>query len=332
MHLWPNGRRGSARTLFGNVLLVPVPKFYDFFRPFLEVLHERGRVSLREMRDELARRMNVSDEERRIMLPSGRQRRFDNRVGWARTYLSKAGLIRTVSRGVYELTEEGRQLLHSTRDDLDVDSLMQFDAFQRWKAASRADPQPTRSDPETSGDGKAEETPLEALEENHRLLQESLADEIAEALQGVSWQRFEDIVVEVLLALGYGGSRGDAGHAFRASGDSGVDGVINEDRLGLSKIYVQAKRYSPDRRIGRPDVQAFVGSLLGQKARQGVFITTSSFSRDAEEYVRGLSDLRVILIDGASLAKYMIDFDVGVTEQERFVVKRLDRDYFDEEQ
>ena len=146
----------------------------------------------------------------------------------------------------------------------------------------------------------------------------------------MSWGRFEEIVIDVLLALGYGGSRAGAGHAFRKSGDGGVDGVINEDRLGLSKIYVQAKRKAPEYRVSRPDVQAFVGSLLGQKAKQGVFITTSSFSREAEAYAEGLSDLRVVLIDGEALATYMIDHDVGVSEQDRFVVKRIDRDYFEE--
>lgn len=154
--------------------------------------------------------------------------------------------------------------------------------------------------------------------------------DVSEALQGVSWQRFEQIVVDVLLALGYGGSRAGAGHAFRKSGDGGVDGVINEDRLGLSKIYVQAKRKAFDYRVSRPDVQAFVGSLLGQKARQGVFITTSSFTQEAYDYASGLSDQRVVLIDGEVLAQYMIDHDVGVREQESFVIKRLNRDYFED--
>lgn len=306
-----------------------VPAFSDFFLPFLRVLSDQGVVSLSDMREALAERLEVSEEDRRELLPSGRQRRFDNRVGWARTYLSKAGLIRTVSRGVYDLTEAGRSLMASSPQHLDVESLRQYESYRAWEEASRSnssEPSPITGDGETQG----KETPEEAINASFKVLREALAEEIAEALQGVSWQRFEDIVVDVLLALGYGGSRGDAGHAFRASGDNGVDGVINEDRLGLSKIFVQAKKYAIDRRIGRPDVQAFVGSLLGQKARQGVFITTSDFSKDAEAYAAGLSDQRVILIDGVTLAHLMIDFGVGVTEQERFVIKRLDRDYFEE--
>lgn len=305
-----------------------VPTYDEFFLPWLTLLAERGQASISEAKDLLAERMGVSDEERHELLPSGRQRRYDNRVGWARTYLTKAELIRTVTRGVYELTDAGRQLMANQPQTVTVETLMAFEPFRAWRDDYKGPSQaptpgvvPTRA--------KAD-TPEEAISAAHAQRRQALALELAEALQGVTWQRFEEIVVDVLLALGYGGSRAGAGHAFRKSGDGGVDGVINEDRLGLSKIYVQAKRKAPDYRVSRPDVQAFVGSLLGYKAKQGVFITTSGFTQEARDYANGLSDLRVVLIDGEALAEFMIDHDVGVSEQERYVIKRLDRDYFEE--
>jgi restriction system protein len=307
-----------------------VPAFHEFLRPFLTVLHERGSATAKEVREAIAARMQLPDDALRELLPSGRQRRFDNRVGWARTYLTKAGLIYTVTRGVYGLTADGTALVASNPAEVNLDTLRKYAAYREWEDASRVGSSGNESAPGPEVTAQEDATPEETLAKSFAVLRRSLADEIAEALQGVSWQRFEDIVVDVLLALGYGGSRGDAGHAFRASGDGGVDGVINEDRLGLSKIYVQAKRYAPDRSVGRPDVQAFVGSLLGQKARQGVLITTGRFSADAHAYVAGLSDQRVVLIDGATLAGLMMDFDVGVAEHERYILKRVDRDYFEE--
>ncbi len=301
-----------------------VPAFSDFFRPFLEVLAERGRVSFSEMKELLAQRMALSDEDRAELLPSGKQTKLDNRVGWVRTYLNKSGLIKTVQRGVYELAPEGLALVRSG-SPVDVSTLRNYESFRAWVDA------PTRSQGGKVGPTPvSESTPLEQMSENAALLRQQLVDEIAEALQEVTWQRFETIVVDVLLALGYGAGRVGAGVAFARSGDGGVDGVINEDKLGLSKIYVQAKRYAPERKISRPDVQAFVGSLLGRRARQGVFITTSGFTKEAQDYAYGLNDQKVVLVDGATLSEYMIDFGVGVTDQESFVVKRLDRDYFEE--
>jgi restriction system protein len=306
-----------------------VPTYDEFFLPLLQLVDERGQVSLAQAKDLLAERMGVSEDDQRELLPSGRQRRYDNRVGWARTYLAKAGLIRTVVRGVFELTDAGRQLLATNPQEVSLATLQAYEPFREWQEASRTPP----DSPSTITSLPPQEkvgTPVEAMNEAYELLRSSLAAELAESLQRVSWSHFEQIVIDVLLALGYGGSRSGAGHAFRKSGDGGVDGVINEDRLGLSKIYVQAKRYAPENRVSRPDVQAFVGSLLGQKARQGVFITTSSFTREASGYVEALSDQRVVLIDGETLAEFMIDHDVGVAEQERFVIKRIDRDYFEE--
>lgn len=306
-----------------------VPTYDEFFLPLLTLLAERGQVRFADAKHLLAERMGVSEEDQRELLPSGKQRRYDNRVGWASTYLRKASLIHYPTRGVLELTPNGEELMTTNPSVVDRATLERYEPFRAWLEASRApatEPQAT----DTSLQAPDQGTPEELISTAHEQLRQALALELAEALQGVTWQRFEEIVVDVLLALGYGGSRAGAGHAFRKSGDGGVDGVINEDRLGLSKIYVQAKRKAPDYRVSRPDVQAFVGSLLGYKAKQGVFITTSGFTQEARDYANGLSDLRVVLIDGEALAEFMIDHDVGVSEQERYVIKRLDRDYFEE--
>lgn len=306
-----------------------VPTFDEFFLPLLTLLADKGQVRSADTKPLLAESMGISEDDQRELLPSGKQRRYDNRVGWASTYLSKAGLIRSPTRGVLELTDVGRQLMAANPPVVDRATLERYEPFRAWQAASRA-PAASKQAPAEAAPNTDEGTPEEAMSAAHAQLRQALALELAEALQGVSWQRFEEIVVDVLLALGYGGSRAGAGHAFRKSGDGGVDGVINEDRLGLSKIYVQAKRKAAEYRVSRPDVQAFVGSLLGQKARQGVFITTSAFTQEAHDYATSLSDLRVVLIDGETLAEFMLDHDVGVSEQERYVVKRLDRDYFEE--
>lgn len=308
-----------------------VPTFDELFLPFLRVAEQHGQVTMADARELIAADLQLSDEDRQELLPSGRQGRFDNRVGWARTYLGKAGLIRTVRRGVFELSEAGKQLLATNPTKVDLDTLSNYESFREWGEASRAPQSSPSSTAQATSVSEDSETPEEAMDEAYAIVRQSLASDIAEALQGVSWRKFEQIVIDLLLALGYGGSRAGAGHAFRKGGDEGVDGVINEDRLGLSKIYVQAKKYAPERRVSRPDVQAFVGSLIGQKARQGVFITTSGFTREAQTYVERLSDQQVVLIDGELLAEYMMDHNVGVSEKTRFVIKRLDTGYFEEE-
>lgn len=310
-----------------------VPTYDELFLPFLKMLERHGQISLAGARDLIAADLGLTEEDRQELLPSGRQGRYDNRVGWARTYLGKAGLIRTVRRGVFELSEAGRQLLATNPQKVDLDTLSRYESYRVWDEASRSSRSTPSNDTLFPSKPKVDdqETPEESMEAAYSVLRQSLASEIAEALQGVTWSRFEQIVIDLLLALGYGGSRAGAGHAFRKGGDEGVDGVINEDRLGLSKIYVQAKKYAPDRRISRPDVQAFVGSLIGQKARQGVFITTSSFTKEALAYVERLSDQQVVLIDGELLAEYMMDHNVGVSEKDRFVIKRIDSGYFEED-
>ncbi len=308
-----------------------MPTYDEFFLPFLRMLQARDQVTLSEAKTMLADSMGVSEEVQHELLPSGRQRRYDNRLGWARTYLSKAGLIRTVKRGVYELTDAGRNLLASNPSEITVDTLLSIsDDFRLWQQGATVESPEPADRVQVPASTEVNATPEELMDSAETKLRRALALEVGEALQEVTWGRFEEIVIDVLLALGYGGSRAGAGHAFRKGSDGGVDGVINEDPLGLSKIYVQAKRYAPENRVSRPDVQAFVGSLLGNKARQGVFITTSFFTREAVAYAESIGDLRVILINGEALADFMIEHDVGVSEHTRFVVKRLDRDYFEE--
>ncbi len=301
-----------------------VPAFEELFLPFLRFVERHGQISLADARDILADDSGLTDEGRQELLPSGRQGRYDNRVGWGRTYLGKAGLIHTVRRGFFALSESGRQLLAVNPPPVNLSTIFDYEPYRQWTEASR-NPWPTvNSDSEAQGNPEDQMTPEESTNAANSTLRQSLASDIAETIQGVTWSRVGQIVSDVVRALGFGGNRAGAGHAFRKGGDEGVDGVINEDRLGLSKTYAQAKKHAPDRRISRHDVQAFVGSLTGQNARQGVFITASGFTNEALAYVDRLSDRQVALITGELLAEYMMDYNVGVSEKDRFVVKKID--------
>jgi len=309
-----------------------VPTYDAMLRPFLEELAVRDSVSLREVREALAVRFALSDEDLSDLLPSGRQLRFDNRVGWARTYLGKAGLISSPSRGVYQLTQSGRVFLEQHDGPIGLPELRTVEAFANWEEASSKPARTTAKNGASKNiDNASGATPTERVEAAIQEMELELVDQVLESLLAATWQRFEQIVIDVLLALGYGGNRQEAGRAFKRSGDSGVDGVIHEDRLGFSTIYVQAKRRAPDHAVSRPDVQAFVGSLLGHKSRLGAFITTSRFTSEAREYAASLADQRVILIGGNDLAKYMIQHGVGVTTTQSYELKRIDTDYYTED-
>jgi len=307
-----------------------VPTYEELMLPFLEALGELGQASVATMREAIATKLSLPQSAQEELLPSGKQGKFASRVGWAKTYLSRAGLVTTVSRGVVELTDAGRAYLNSNPVTVNKDALLQFDSFRRWLAESNTG---ISSEPKKVNAQELPHeqlSPEEAIADGYGQLVAALADEVIETLLGVQWQRFEEIVIDVLQALGYGGNRAGAGRAFRTTGDEGVDGVIDEDPLGLSKVYVQAKKYAVERPVGRPEVQAFVGSLLGKKSKQGVFITTSKFTNEASAYAESLSDLRIVLINGRTLAQLMINSGVGVAEQDRYIIRRLDRDYFEQ--
>jgi restriction system protein len=261
------------------------------------------------------------------MLPSGKQRKLVNRIAWAKTYMAKAGLIESVSRGKFKITDRGTTLLKTNPTKIDVALLNQYPEFLEFRERSK----PTKTDSANGSEPEvttAEQTPQELLESSYQALHAQIAEDLLERITKVSPQFFEKLVVDLLVSMGYGGSRKDAGQAIGKSGDDGIDGIIKEDRLGLESVYVQAKRWKGT--VGRPDVQSFAGSLEGHRARKGVFITTSQFSADAKAYVNRI-EKKIILIDGEQLANLSLEFGIGVEPVTTYKIQRIDSDYFEEE-
>jgi restriction system protein len=266
--------------------------------------------------------LTPSDLEERI--PSGRAKTFQNRVGWAATYLYRTGLLERPARSVYRITDRGKQVLEAHPDRIDLGVLAHFPEFREFRDARK---QLEPSIPQADSSGGEATTPEEAIDVAYAEHREALALELLDWIRQQSPEFFEQLVLDVLLAMGYGGSRSEAARRLGRSGDGGLDGVIWEDRLGLDLIYVQAKRWKNDSTVGRPEVQGFVGALQGARAPKGVFITASSFSAEARAYADTVTP-RVILIEGPTLAELMIDHDVGVSATQRYILKRVDEDYF----
>lgn len=302
-----------------------IPDYQTVMLPLLRFAGDRQEHSLRETIDALADEFGLSDEERKALLPSGQQQVFDNRVGWARTYLTKAALLQSTRRAHYEITQRGLDVLAASPVRVDVKFLDQYPEFAEFRALKG-----TRSGgahETASTEAEQDTTPEEALETAYGRLRDSLAQEILIQVKSASPSLFEKLVVELLLKMGYGGSRQDAGRAIGRSGDEGIDGIIKEDRLGLDIIYIQAKRWESN--VGRPEVQKFAGALQGQRAKKGIMITTSSFSSEARDYVSKI-DNKIVLMDGEELADLMIDHNLGVSPMANYEVKKLDTDYFTE--
>ncbi len=301
-----------------------IPDFQTVMRPLLEVASDGKQHSNRDAREILALRFKLTDGEKNALLPSGRQGIFMNRVAWAKAYLQQAGLLETPQRGHFRITERGRQALEKAPERITIGFLQQFPEFVEFRSPTRRQ-QHNQLEPETEEAGR---TPEETLEAAHLSLRTELAAELLTRVKKSSPNFFERLVVELLLKMGYGGSREEAGEAVGSSGDEGIDGVINEDRLGLDTIYLQAKRWEGT--VGRPEIQKFVGALHGKRAKKGVFITTSSFSGDARDYVKNIEP-KVVLIDGRQLADLMIDFNIGVDPVIAYEIKKITLDYFEEE-
>jgi len=303
---------------------VAIPDYQSCMLPLLEFVADQNEHSLREAIDYLAIQFKLTNEELKQMLPSGQQAIFDNRLAWARTYLKQAGLLESARRGYFRITQKGLEVLKQKPQKIDVTFLEQFKEFREFRKRKR---KPQGEAKEYSKD-ESERTPAEALEVAYENLREELAKELLEQIRKCHPSLFEKIVVELLVKMGYGGSRKDAGQAIGKSGDEGIDGIIKEDKLGLDIIYIQAKRW--ENIVSRPEIQKFAGALQGQRAKKGIFITTSQFSKEAIEYV-GKIDTKIILIDGEQLAQYMIDNDVGVSPVAKYEVKKVDLDYFTNE-
>ncbi len=303
-----------------------VPDFQTLMLPLLTALKDGTARTLSEVAEQLAVEFKLTEDDRATRLPSGGQLLFENRVGWSRTYLRKAGLIDAPARGQVIITTEGTAVLASKPSKVDVKMLKKYPAFVEFhgKGSKGAGGE---SGPTVESEA-ASRTPLEQLEASHLVLRAELADELLQKVAKCSPKFFEDLVIDLLVAMGYGGSRADAGQSIGRSGDEGIDGIIKEDKLGLDVVYVQAKRWQGA--VGRPVVQAFAGSLEGHRARKGVMITTSSFTQEAREYVTKI-EKKIALIDGATLGKLMMDHDVGVSVRGTYLVKKLDLEYFEGE-
>lgn len=300
-----------------------IPDYQSLMLPLLRFVSDEKEHSLREATEALAKEFNLTDAELAEMLPSARKTRFYDRVGWAGTYLRKANLLNSSRRGRFQITPRGLDVLKHPPQRINVEFLEQFAEFVEFRTRREKD------DDETPVVEVTEpQTPEEAIEVAYQNLRQSLADEILQTVKGCSPSFFERLVVDVLVKMGYGGTRKDAGKAIGKSGDDGIDGIINEDRLGLDVIYIQAKKW--DNVVGRPEIQKFAGALQGQRAKKGIFITTSSFSKEAQEFASRI-DSKITLIDGETLSQLMIDYNVGVNSLAAYELKRLDSDYFIEE-
>jgi len=300
-----------------------IPDYQACMLPFLRQLADGHDHSASVTDEVLAEHFSLTPAERVALLPSGQQSVFKNRVGWARTHIKKAGLIESPKRGVFRITPRGREVLASNPPAIDAKYLERFPEYLAFKALSKVD----NGGSETGGALPADATPEETIELAHQGLRNQLAGELLARVMACSPAFFEQLVVELLVKMGYGGSRRDAGQRIGQSGDGGIDGIIKEDRLGLDTIFIQAKRWQGS--VGRPEIQKFVGALTGQRARKGVFITTSTYSAEARDYA-GQIDPKVVLIDGQQLAGLMIDFDIGVAHAATYTIKRIDSDYFEE--
>ncbi len=288
--------------------------------PLLRFASDGNEHSLREAIEGLAERLGLTETEKKELLPSGQQPTFDNRVAWARTYLNKAALLESTRRGYFRITQRGREVVSKNPTAINVKFLEQFPGFIEFRA-KRREPEETTEAVETEN----LQTPSELLERAYQKLREDLSAELLKIVIEYSPSFFERLVIDLLVKMGYGGSRKEAGKAIGRSGDEGIDGTINEDRLGLDVIYIQAKRWQAT--VGRPEIQKFAGALQGHRAKKGIFITTSAFSQDAEDYVTKI-DSKIVLINGEQLSQFMIDHNVGVTPVTSYETKKIDSDYF----
>lgn len=308
-----------------------IPDYQTLMLPLLKLAADGREHRFRDAVERLSDEFGLSDSERAELLPSGTAPVFDNRVGWARTYLKQAGLLNSSKRGVFQITPAGIALLAEQPQAIDVGLLERYESFRQFRTRRR-----TRSASDENGSyspsaahaDSPRATPEEVLAAAYDKLRAELEAELLAQVKVASPAFFERLVVDLLVAMGYGGSRQDAGRAIGRSGDGGIDGIIKEDRLGLDAIYIQAKRWEGS--VGRPEIQKFAGALQGQRAQKGVFITTSWFTREAEEYAGSITS-SIVLIDGPTLAGLMVDHNIGVSRVGLYEIKRVDSDFFDGE-
>ena len=310
---------------------MPIPDFQSLMFPIMKVAADGAEHSARELRQKIGDDLGLSQEERKELLPSGQQPVFTNRISWARLHLTMAGLLEKTGKGTFRITPRGQKVLASNPTEINLRFLQQFPEYAQRRAKT---PEETSGVATDSNNGIPQDkpeaavgTPAERIQSAFNELRETLVAELLTQLGKVDPFRFEQVVLDLLVAMGYGGSRKEAAAVTQKGSDEGIDGVINEDRLGLDVIYVQAKRWKGN--IGRQEIQGFVGALAGKKASKGIFITTSEFNSNAKEYAEGLHQ-KVILIGGRRLAELMIEHNIGVAEEHAYRIKKIDSDYFEE--
>ncbi|QSH91228.1 restriction endonuclease [Treponema medium] len=302
-----------------------IPTYEECMLPLMKIADDGKEHLFREATDALINQFNLTEKEKQELLPSGSAFVINNRIGWARTYLTKAGLLLKTKRGYFRISEEGKKLLQKEPAYINTKMLKEYDAFNEFQ---------TTKEPDNSENNKTEHnieqsiTPHELLESGYLSIKNELANELLSTIKNISPQKFEKLVIDLLVKMGYGGSIKEAATVVGKSGDEGIDGIIKEDKLGLDVIYIQAKKWDSVT-IGRPEIQKFAGALLGKKAKKGIFITTSTFTNEAKKYVTDI-DAKIILLDGKQLTELMIENNLGVSTQDVYTIKRIDSDYFEE--
>ncbi len=306
---------------------MPIPDFQTIMLPLLKSVSDGKEHSLHDVIERMSKEFNLTEEERNITIPSNNQKLIYNRVYWAKAYLKMARLVDNTKRSHFQITERGKDVLKEKLTSIDVKYLRKYPEFLEVISPKKDKTEKTYSKDEVEDIRVSKETPEEIISKNHNRIRKALAQELLSRVKSNSPTFFEEAVVQLLVKMGYGGSVEDAGKAIGKRGDEGIDGIIKEDKLGLDAIYVQAKRWEGV--VGRPELQKFVGALAGQGAKKGIFITTSYFTKEALDYTPR-NETKIVLIDGEQLAEYMIDYDLGVTTQHTFVIKKVDNDFFEE--
>ena len=298
-----------------------IPQYHTLMLPLLKVMGTGAEMTTHQMRDAVAAHLALSAEALNQRLPSGTQTAFDNRMGWARTYLFKAGLIERPRRATYVISQSGKELLLNPPDAIDADFLRSYDQFNEFLGTGRNG----KEDLIATNDVEDDLTPEEQIEKGVRRIQRELQDEVLDRVRQLPPEGFEQLVLRLLVGMGYGGSMADVQGVARGA-DGGVDGVVNQDHLGLDRIYIQAKRWEGS--VGRPIIQGFVGALAGVGASKGVIMTTSTFAQPAQDYVRTLTDRRIVLVDGKRMSELMLKHGIGVSTKQTSVIQRMDEDFF----
>ena len=303
---------------------MPVPDFQSLMLPILKALSHTDETTNTVIRNRVATSEGLSEDDTSELLPSGKQSIFTNRVAWALSHMVRAELVKRARRGVYSLSPAGRKLLSNDPQRVDIETLKQFASYQKW---TKSFPNPANENNTGSPNGTS---PAEVMDQAFQSLKEVLAADLRDRIQNVEPKFFEKVVVDLLIAMGYGGGDSKMGRATGKSGDHGIDGTIREDKLGLDEVYVQAKKYAPENKIGEGPIRNFVGAIVANGTSKGVFVTTSSFTRAAREFA-SRSPTRIVLIDGDQLARHMIDYNVGVRSGAMYELKHPDEDYFEQE-